>query len=108
MELLRDRRAEFDEAGVQPVGISRDSPWTHIAWTQALDLNFGLLSDFNAEAVHAFGIAFEHRGLRDVARRSAFLVGADGLIREAWAYETGDLPDVEEWLAAAHALKQRS
>src|SRR5438270_118786 len=72
MELLRDRRAEFEEAGVQPVGISRDSPWTHIAWTQALDLNFGLLSDWNAEAVHAFGIAHEHRGSVDVAPRRAF------------------------------------
>ncbi|MGH3001228.1 MAG: redoxin domain-containing protein, partial [Gaiellaceae bacterium] len=41
LELVRDRRAEFEAAGVQPVGISRDSPWTHIAWTQALDLNFG-------------------------------------------------------------------
>ena len=67
MELLRDRRTEFDEAGVQPVGISRDSPWTHIAWTQALDLNFGLLSDWNGEAVHGFGIAHEFRGLKDVA-----------------------------------------
>jgi glutaredoxin-dependent peroxiredoxin len=108
MELLRDRRAEFDEVGVQPVGISRDSPWTHIAWTQALDLNFGLLSDFNAEAVHAFGIAFEHRGLRDVARRTAFLIDGGGVIRNAWAYETGDVPNPEEWLTAARALKPRS
>src|SRR3954452_23873718 len=84
MELLRDRRAAFDELGVQPVGISRDSPWTHIAWTQALDLNFGLLSDWNAEAVHAFDIAIEFRGFRDVAARSAFLVDADGVIRGAW------------------------
>jgi len=56
MELLRDRRAEFDEVGVQPVGISRDSPWTHIAWTQAIDLNFGLLSDYNGDATRALGI----------------------------------------------------
>src|SRR5436309_14755969 len=105
MELLRDRRAEFDTVGVQPVGISRDSPWTHIAWTQALDLNFGLLSDWNAEAVHAFGIAHEHRGFVDVARRSAFLVAADGTVRGAWYYETGELPDVEELLEAARALK---
>ena len=51
-------------------GISRDSPWTHIAWTQALDLNFGLLSDWNGEAVHGFGIAIEFRGLKDVAQRT--------------------------------------
>jgi peroxiredoxin len=105
MELLRDRRAEFDAAGVQPVGISRDSPWTHIAWTQALDLNFGLLSDWNAEAVHGFGIAFEHRGMRDVAERSAFLVDAEGVIRHAWSYETGAVPDADEWLDAARALR---
>jgi peroxiredoxin len=106
MELLRDRRAELDEAGVQPVGISRDSPWTHIAWTQALDLNFGLLSDYNGEAVHGFGIAFEHRGLRDVAARTAFLVGEDGVIANAWAYDTGEVPDVDEWVEASRALSR--
>ena len=106
MELLRDRRAEFDEAGVQPVGISRDSPWTHIAWRQALDLNFGLLSDFNGEAVRSFGIGFEFRGFRDVAQRTAFLVGEDGIVKHAWSYDTGDTPDVDEWLDAARSLNR--
>ena len=105
MELLRDRRTAFDEVGVQPVGISRDSPWTHLAWTQALDLNFGLLSDFNGDAVRAFGIGFEFRGFRDVAQRSAFLVDETGMVRNAWYYETGDVPDAEEWIAACAALK---
>src|SRR3954447_4682651 len=104
MELLRDRRADFDALGVQPVGVSRDSPWCHIAWTQALDLNFGLLSDFNGEAVRALGIAFDFRGLRDVAQRSAFLVDEGGLVHKAWYYETGDVPDVEEWLEAGRTL----
>jgi peroxiredoxin len=89
---------------VQPVGISRDSPWTHIAWTQALDLNFGLLSDFNADAVQAFGIGQEFRGFRDVARRTAFLVDADGTVRGAWSYDNSELPDVDELLAACRAL----
>jgi peroxiredoxin len=39
---------------VRVFGISRDSPWTHIAWSQTLDLRFPLLSDWNAEAVRAF------------------------------------------------------
>ncbi|HEV2590837.1 MAG TPA: redoxin domain-containing protein [Gaiellaceae bacterium] len=105
MELLRDRRAEFDELGVQPVGISRDSPWTHIAWTQALDLNFGLLSDFNGDATRALGIGFEFRGFNDVSSRSAFLVDSTGTIRGAWAYDTGDVPDMDELLEGARALK---
>jgi glutaredoxin-dependent peroxiredoxin len=105
MELLRDRRAAFEEVGVQPVGISRDSPWCHIAWRQALDLNFGLLSDFNAEAVRGFGIGFEFRGFHDVAQRSAFLIDATGIVRNAWYYETGDAPDVDEWLDACAVLQ---
>jgi peroxiredoxin len=108
MELLRDRRAEFDALGVQPVGISRDSPYTHIAWTQALDLNFGLLSDFNGEAVRALGIGFEHRGLREVAHRTTFLVDTEGVVRAAWSYETSDVPDPEEWLAACRDLRRTS
>jgi len=89
---------------VQPVGISRDSPWTHIAWTQALDLNFGLLSDFNGDAVREFGIGIEHRGLRDVARRCTYLVDEEGLIRAFWDYETGEVPDLDVWLAAIRDL----
>lgn len=89
---------------MQPIGISRDSPWTHIAWTQALDLNFGLLSDWNAEAIRGFGVAFEFRGLRDVAQRSAFLADAGGIIRGAWRYDTSELPDLDEWLAACRRL----
>src|SRR5947208_9231588 len=103
MELLRDRSAEFEQAGVQTLGVSRDSPWTHIAWMQALDLNFPLLSDWNAEAVHGFGIAQEFRGLKDVAERSAFLVDPGGTVRRAWGYGIDQVPDFDELLAAAQA-----
>jgi glutaredoxin-dependent peroxiredoxin len=105
MELLRDRSAEFADAGVRVFGVSRDSPWTHIAWSQVLDLNFPLLSDWNAEAVHALGIAHEYRGMADVAERSAFLVDGDGTVRGAWRYEPGAVPDFDELLAAARALR---
>jgi peroxiredoxin len=104
MELLRDRSAEFEAAGVRPLGISRDSPWTHIAWMQALDLNFPLVSDFNGDAVRAFGIAHDFRGMRDVAERSAFLVDSNGTVRGSWRYEAADVPDFDELLAAAQAL----
>jgi glutaredoxin-dependent peroxiredoxin len=108
MELLRDRSGDFEEAGVAVYGISRDSPWTHIAWSQVLDLNFPLLSDWNGEATEGFGLAHTYRGLAGVSRRSAFLVGTDGTVRGAWAYESGEVPEVEELLAAARRLPASS
>jgi peroxiredoxin len=103
MELLRDRSAEFEAAGVRVFGVSRDSPWTHISWSQTLDLNFPLLSDWNADAVRGFGVAHEFRGFADIAERSAFLVDQDGTVRGAWQYETSEVPDFDVLLAAAQA-----
>jgi peroxiredoxin len=104
MGLLRDRSDEFRAAGVQPYAISRDSPWTHVAWMQALDLDFPLLSDWNAEATHGFDIAIDFRGLKDVSARSAFLVSSDGFVRGAWSYGGSELPDFDVLLEAARAL----
>ena len=104
MELLRDRGQEFEQAGVRVVAVSRDSPWSHVAWMQALDLNFPLLSDWNAEAVRGFGVAHEFRGFQDVAERSAFLVDRGGTVRGAWRYEAADVPDFDELLSAARDI----
>jgi peroxiredoxin len=90
-------------AGARPFGISRDSPWSHIAWAQALDIDIPLLSDWNGDAVRAFGVAQDYHGLKDVARRSAFLVDGQGIIRGRWHYETAELPDFDELLAAARS-----
>ena len=105
MTLLRDRRAEFEKAGVTPYAISRDSPWSHVAWGQALDLGeLALLSDWTGDAVRSFGVAKDYRGFADVAERSAFLVDRDGIIRGAWRYESSEVPDFDELVSAARAL----
>ena|SRR5919201_6950213 len=104
MELLRDRRKDFEAAGVKPYGISRDSPFTHLAWKQALDLEIDLLSDWNAEAVRGFGVAQERRGMKEVAERTAFLIDGDGIVRGAWRYESAEVPDFDSLVSAARAL----
>jgi peroxiredoxin len=105
MQLLRDRGDEVRAAGLRPYGISRDSPWTHVAWTQALDLDFPLLSDWNGDATHGFGIGYEHRGLRDVSARSAFIIDRGGVVRASWRYEPSELPDLDEILSAARGAR---
>ena len=85
-------------------GISRDSPWSHAAWAQVLDLNFPLLSDWNAEAIRGFGVTSEWRGMEEIPSRSAFLVSEDGIIRGAWPYRVSEVPNFDELLAAARSL----
>ena len=104
MELLRDRSAEFEEAGVRAVGISRDSPWTHIAWMQALDLNFPLLSDWNAEARARLRRRARVPRLRGRGRAHGVPRRPSGTVRGAWRYETAEVPDFDVLLAAAPAL----
>jgi peroxiredoxin len=108
MELLRDRSSEFETAGVRAMAASRDSPWSHVAWMQALDLNFPLLSDWNGDVVRGFGIARDYRGMNDVAQRSAFLIDAGGTVRAAWAYDDTEVPDFDELISAARALSPSS
>jgi hypothetical protein len=54
--------------------------------------------------VQALDIAFDFRGLKDVAARSIFLVDEGGTVRGAWRYEPGEVPDFDVPLAAARAL----
>jgi peroxiredoxin len=76
-----------------------------VAWSEVLELNFPLLSDWNGEAVSGFGVEMEdYRGLRGVAQRSAFLIDSSGTVRGAWRYATDEVPDVDELLSAARAL----
>lgn len=105
LELLRDRKPELDAAGVRALAISCDSPWTHIAFTSALDFTFPLLSDWNREATRAFGIEHTFRGFAGVSQRCAFLIDADGTVRDTWLYEITEVPDLNAVVTAAQALR---
>jgi hypothetical protein len=43
--------------------------------------------------------------MRDIAERSAFLV-TEGTVQASWRYDSGEVPDLDELLAAARALEQ--
>ena len=60
--------------------------------------NFEFWSDFNREAATAFGCLHEDLvGLKHVAKRSAFVVDKQGVIRYSWVSEDpGKLPDFTE------------
>jgi peroxiredoxin len=59
-----------------------------------------LLSDWNGDAIRAFGVAFEPLGMEDVAMRSAFLIEDGERIVEAWMLG-GDMPEVDAVIEVA-------
>lgn len=98
--LLRDRGDDLAAAGIRAVAISRDSPWSHRSWAEALGVHDAvpILSDWEGEATRGFDVELELHGMR-VAARSAFLV-RDGTVLAAWMLGT-ELPDVDAVIAAA-------
>ena len=86
-------------------GVSRDSPWSHRAWKEALGIDVELLSDWNGALAKRFGATRVWRWMEGVPQRSAFLVAEDGTVRGSWRYEDSDVPDFDELLAAAQALR---
>jgi glutaredoxin-dependent peroxiredoxin len=100
---LRDRSADLAVVGVRPLGVSRDSAWSHAAWAGTLGVDVPLLSDWNGDAARAFGVAVELGGMKDVAARSVFLIEDGSTVRESWMLGR-ELPDLDAVIATARAL----
>ena len=103
MYLLRDRSDDLAAAGIRAFGISRDSPWSHRAWKEALGVDVPLLSDWNGKATRAFDVAFEARGMIDVPMRAAFLVRDGTTVEAAWLLGA-EMPDIDVIIAEARSL----
>jgi peroxiredoxin len=83
-------------------GISVDSPFAQEAFAKASHITVPLLSDFNKEAASAYGVLFPDLvGLKGVAKRSAFVIGADGKVLHAESSDDpAKLPDFAKIRAA--------
>ena len=100
MYVLRDQAGEFNSLNAQVLGISVDPPSAQKAWSDANNLNFPALSDFNREVVNQYDVAFPNlRGSQAyvAANRAVFIVDKDGVVRYRWlAPYPADEPDYEE------------
>jgi len=94
--------SEWRDLGARVFGVSVDSPFVTERFREEQGLPFPVLSDFNRNVTRDYGVAYELHGLRDVPRRSAFVIAADGRIVYAWSTDDADeLPDFEAIKAAA-------
>ena len=95
---VRDAISMYHNDKCDVVAISVDLPFTLGKFKELQNLNFTLLSDFNKEAINAYGAIYENwiLGLKGVAKRAAFVIDAHGTIQYAEVLESaGDLPNFE-------------
>ena len=98
--------ADFADAGVAVVGISKDTPAAHAKFISKHELGIQLASDVEGAACEAFGVWVEKAmyGRKYMGiERATFLFGADGTLVRAWrkVRVPGHAADV---LAAARSL----
>jgi len=102
------RVSKFKELGVQVIGVSIDSPFTHHAWRNTpVDkggigaVQFPIVADVRHEIVRAYGV--EHPD--GVALRASFLIDKNGVVQHQ---VVNNLPlgrEVDEMLRLAEALQ---
>jgi thioredoxin-dependent peroxiredoxin len=94
---VRDHRQDFDDLGVDVVGISPDEPAAQLAFDEKYGLGFPLLADTDHAVAEAWG-TWADGGIV----RSSFLVDEDGRIRDVWyrVRPADTVPNAKQALAA--------
>lgn len=84
---FRDALPQFEAAGAQVIGVSRDSLASHERFTDKQELNFSLAADTDETLCQLFGVikmknmyGKQVRGIE----RSTFLIDAQGVLVQEW------------------------
>jgi peroxiredoxin len=103
---FRDSLAELNKAEAQVFGISVDTFFTLKAFQDSQKLTFPLLSDFNKEAIRAYGVFNEDMvGLKGIAKRAVFVIDKDGIVRHREVLEDARCePDYGKVLSVVSSL----
>jgi alkyl hydroperoxide reductase subunit AhpC len=103
-----DRAAEFEKLGVQIIGVSVDSQFSHLAWRNAPrdqgglgNIQYPLVADLSKQIARDYDVLTEET----VALRGLFLIDQQGVVRHQ---VVNDLPlgrSVDEALRMVQALQ---
>ncbi|MGK0390964.1 MAG: peroxiredoxin [Maribacter sp.] len=94
----RDDIAFYQGLDAEVLAISVDSPFALEKFKAEQSLNFPLLSDFNSDASKSYDAIYEDfvLGMKNVSKRSAFLIDKEGIVQYAEVLENaGELPNFE-------------
>jgi len=106
---LSKRAAQFSQLGVEVIGVSIDSQFTHNAWRNTPleqggigPVEFTLVADINHHVCQAYGVEHPVAG---VALRATFIIDCQGMVR---SQTVNDLPlgrNIDETLRTIEALQ---
>ena len=104
---FQDALAQLNQAKARVYGISVDTFFTLKAFQEQQKLTFPLLSDFNKDAIRAYGVFNEDMiGLKGIAKRAVFVLDKDGIVRHREVLEDArnepNYDAVHRTLAALH------
>jgi alkyl hydroperoxide reductase subunit AhpC len=104
-----ERIKEFEKRNAQVIGVSVDSPYTHLAWKKTPrkdgglgEIHYPLVSDLNRSVSSSYGVLLEQEG---IALRGLFVIDREGVIRHV---TVNDLPlgrNIDEVLRLLDALQ---
>ncbi len=95
---IRDNYAIYNKLNAEVLGVSVDSIFTLGKFKAEQNMNFDLVSDFNATTSEAYGAMYEEfvLGMKRVSKRAAFVIGTDGNLKYVEVLASaGDLPNFE-------------
>jgi peroxiredoxin len=91
LSVYQEVLGEVQEAGVELVGVSVDSSWTHRAFRKQLGIEIPLLADFHpkGEVSRRYGVYLEDWG---TTNRSLVLIDEEGVVR--WVHESPSVVEI--------------
>ena len=85
---MRDTWTDWEGLDAQVLGISVDSPFVTDRFRTDQNIPFPVLSDFNKDIAAQYDVLYEDlKGLKGVAKRSAFVIDSQGRVEYAWVTE---------------------
>ena len=104
-----DRLGDFKQVGVELLGASVDSRYSHLAWTEKpreeggiKGLAYPLLEDLKKELARDYGVLDEAVA---VALRGLFIIDPDGIVQHATVNNLGVGRSVDETLRVVQAFQ---
>lgn len=107
MVLYNETSKLFSKHNAQVIGISVDSKWSHLAFSQDRNLHFPLLADFEpkGEVARQYGVYDEETG---EAKRALFVIDEQGVIQWSYLSPAGINPGANGILDALEEMDKKT